>query len=61
MKEKEYIVCASIWYKNGKNFSNSPKNIDKGTVLFGLRHNIFDLLITLYPDYKQDQCTIQGG
>jgi hypothetical protein len=58
--DKEYIVCSAIWYQAGKKFSNAPKNVDEGTVLFGLRHNIFELLITLYPNYKQDQCTIQG-
>jgi hypothetical protein len=56
----EMIVCAAIWYEKGRPFSHHPTNITQGTVIFGLRHNIFDLLIMLYPNYKQDLCTHQG-
>ena len=57
---KEYIVCAAIWYQSGDKLQNTCKNVDKGLVLFGLRHYIFELLIKLYPNYKQSQDTIQG-
>jgi hypothetical protein len=57
---EEYIICAALWYEKGKPFSHHPKNINHGVVIFGLRHNIFDLLIMLYPNYKPDLCTHQG-
>jgi len=57
---KEYIVCAAIWYESGDKFAHTCKNIDHGIVIFGLRHSIFELLIRLYPNYKESQDTHQG-
>lgn len=58
--KKEYICCAAIWYQSGDKFIHTCKNIDKGCVIFGLRHSIFELFIKLYPNYKQSNDTIQG-
>ena len=57
---KEYIVCAAIWYESGDKFVHTCKNIDHGAVVFGLRHSIYEVLIRLYPDYKESQDTHQG-
>ena len=38
---KEYIICAAIWYKEQAQLPNvyNPKNITTGVVLCGHRHN----------------------
>ncbi len=36
--EKEYILCAAIWFDNGEKYKLQPKNIDTGVVLCGWRH-----------------------
>lgn len=56
----EKIVCSAIWYKKGDKLQHTCINVDEGIVLFGLRHTMWDLLVRLYPDYKQDHCTVQG-
>jgi hypothetical protein len=35
----EYITCAAIWYKDLPTQTFPPKNIDKGIVVCGHRHN----------------------
>lgn len=35
---KEYILCAAIWFDDGKQYSMQPKNIKSGLVLCGWRH-----------------------
>jgi hypothetical protein len=36
--EKEYILCAAIWFDDGKEYRLQPKNITTGLVLCGWRH-----------------------
>lgn len=36
--KKEYILCAAIWFDDGKEYHNQPKNITTGLVLCGWRH-----------------------
>lgn len=36
---EEYILCAAIWYKDGKVYKEQPKNISTGIVVSGRRHN----------------------
>jgi hypothetical protein len=36
--DKEYILCAAIWYKDLPTQHFLPKNIDKGIVVCGHRH-----------------------
>lgn len=38
MKEKEYILCAAIWYKELPSMKFLPTNVDKGVVVCGHRH-----------------------
>ena len=35
----EYILCAALYYKDGKVHANQPKNITTGVVVCGRRHN----------------------
>lgn len=35
----EHIVCSAIYYDNGVECPNQPKNINTGMVMCGLRHN----------------------
>ena len=35
---KEYILCAAIWFDDGRIHAHQPINIDKGIVYMGLRH-----------------------
>ncbi len=35
---KEFIICAAIWYNDGKVHTNQPENIESGFVISGRRH-----------------------
>lgn len=35
---KDYLLCAAIWFKDGKMYEHQPKNIDAGFVVCGRRH-----------------------
>ena len=38
----EYILCAAIWFDDGKVYAHQPRNIDTGLVFCGWMHaNIF--------------------
>ena len=39
MGNKEYILCAAIWFDDGKQHRYQPKNIESGLVLCGWRHH----------------------
>ena len=34
----EYILCAAIWFDDGKKYAHQPKNIETGLVFCGWRH-----------------------
>ena len=36
---KEYILCSSVWFDDGKKHNYQPKNINIGFVMCGYRHN----------------------
>jgi len=36
---KEYILCAAIWYRDNYNHIHQPKNIENGFVICGRRHH----------------------
>jgi hypothetical protein len=38
MYNKEIVICAAIWVKDGKKRPHQPINIPSGTVFCGLRH-----------------------
>ena len=37
--EKEYILCAAIWFDDKKQHTHQPKNIETGYVICGRRHH----------------------
>ena len=55
MKEiKEYILCAAIWFDDGKEYSMQPYNIKSGLVLCGWRHGwIFPQIVGLVGERKE--------
>jgi hypothetical protein len=58
---KEYILCAAIWYKNGKQHPHQPKNIDNGYVWCGRRHhNIINLRGSLINEVTRKETSVQG-
>ena len=34
----ESVLCAAIWYRDGKQCSQNPKNVEEGYVVCGRRH-----------------------
>lgn len=59
---EEKILCAAIWFDNGKQYSHQPKNISSGLVLCGWRHGcIFPQIGGLVKErqeqsiYKEEQ------
>jgi hypothetical protein len=34
-----YVLCAAIWFKDGKKYEHQPKNVDSGIVICGRRHH----------------------
>jgi len=36
---EEHILCAAIWFKDGKQHEHQPKNITSGFVICGRRHH----------------------
>ena len=37
--KKEYIICAAIYFNDGKQYVHQPKNITEGFVICGRRHH----------------------
>lgn len=67
MNSNTYIICAAIWYNDGKERPNLPLNIKTGIVVGGWRHgNCVTMLHEMFPqrDYiinnKNGKTTIQG-
>ena len=59
-----YIICAAIWFNDGKKHEYQPCNIDSGFVVAGRRHhNVFltvaDIKDVSYKDYGYSE-NIQG-
>lgn len=49
--EKERIICAAIWFDDGRNYVHQPKNINSGFVIAGMRHhNCFNTVSILTGD-----------
>jgi len=34
----EFIICAAIWFDDGKKYNHQPKNVESGFVVSGRRH-----------------------
>lgn len=61
MEKKEYIICAAIYYDDGKHHPHQPKGVLTGVVVCGRRHhNCIGILSMIWEslDYKGN--TIQG-
>ena len=41
-----YIICAAIWYQDGKKYMHQPRNVDSGFTVCGRRHH--NCFITSY-------------
>jgi hypothetical protein len=54
MSKPEYILCAAIWFDDGKSYLNQPNNITTGLVLCGWRHGcIFPQIGGLVKERQQ--------
>lgn len=50
----EYILCAAIWFDDGKGYTGQPQNVTTGIVLCGHRHHcIFPQIGGLVAERKQ--------
>lgn len=51
---KEYILCAAIWFDDGKPYVHQPLNIETGVVVCGLRHcNCFSIMGGLVKERQE--------
>jgi len=39
MGDKEYILCAAVWFNDDKTYEHQPRNIKTGIVVCGRRHH----------------------
>ena len=54
----ETVLCAAIWYRDGKKREHQPRNIVEGVVVCGWRHaNCFIILNELDVDYDKRKHT----
>ena len=61
--DKEFIICAAIWFDDGKEYPHQPKNIETGFVIAGHRHhNCFTTMgiLTSYSEEKVNYEKSQG-
>lgn len=59
--KKEWVLCAAIYYKDGKQYKAQPKNIETGYVMCGRRHhNIIALNYALTDNPTRKETSIQG-
>lgn len=60
-RDQEYILCAAIWYKDGKPYHGQPINIDNGFVVSGYRHHsIIGTLGLVFDFYTSKIEHVQG-
>jgi hypothetical protein len=57
----EYVLCAAIYFDDGKHYEHQPKNISSGFVITGRRHhNCYTTLFILSGKRSCDYKNIQG-
>lgn len=57
----EKILCAAIWFNDGKIYNAQPKNIESGYVLCGYRHNnIISVNMALTGNPCRRETSVQG-
>ena len=54
------IICAAIYFDDGKNHVHQPKNIDKGFVICGRRHHNCFTTYSLIKNAKINSANTQG-
>ena len=52
-KGKEFIVCAAIWYNDGKQYEAQPENIKDGFVICGRRHHNCYQTLAILSDFDE--------
>jgi hypothetical protein len=57
VEDQERILCAAIWYDDGKEYRFQPVNIKSGIVVSGLRHPHCKIILNswLYPNWQNDE------
>ncbi|MBB6003878.1 hypothetical protein [Arcicella rosea] len=62
--EKEYILCASVWFDDGVvTYHHQPKNIKSGFVVSGRRHHNCFYTVSVFtedPKSKASKSITQG-
>lgn len=55
-ESQERILCAAIWYDDGKKYIFQPSNIQSGIVVSGLRHPHCKIILMswLYPEWQNN-------
>lgn len=48
-----YIICAAIWFLDGKKYVHQPRNVESGIVICGRRHH--NCYLTICPDGNFDK------
>lgn len=56
----EYVICAAIWFNDGKEYVHQPKNIKEGFVICGRRHHNCFMAKTLSEFSEVKGNAIQG-
>ena len=56
MEKFERILCAAIWYDDGKKYRMQPVGTESGIVVAGLRHPHCKVILMswLYPNWQND-------
>lgn len=58
--EKEYVLCAAIWYKDGNNKCWTARNLKSGQVICGYRHDSIISVRPTNPRKNGGVKTVQG-
>ena len=59
---KEYVLCAAIWFDDGKKHPHQPKNVETGLVLCGWRHHcIFPQMGGLLGEITTKAARVEKG
>ena len=57
----EYVLCAAIWFNDGKEHVHQPKNIKEGFVICGRRHHNCFMSKKLCEEYSEIKGTAVQG
>ncbi len=62
---QERVVCASVWYDDGKKHQGQPFGIDSGFVVSGFRHGncyvtLMDIICNKWGEERRNGKTVEG-